>query len=152
MSHNRASAILTALFFIFSVAIGNVPGRQESKRGAGLDPATQTESPNKAQPSARERGDSQQPAPPVPSQKPPAIKLDTKLVSVTVTVSDRYGRFVSGLSKDDFEIFGDEDAPVSMGIVYDASAERTPVLDASSRGRVVRDDKDQFASRCVGVR
>ena len=77
-----------------------------------------------------------------PSQKPGAIKLDTKLVSVTVTVSDRYGRFVSGLSKEDFEvfddnvkqdieIFGDEDAPVSMGIVYDVSGSMSDLTSQS---------------------
>jgi Ca-activated chloride channel homolog len=60
------------------------------------------------------------------------IVLNTDLVSVIVTVTDTYGRFVTGLSKDQFEVyddkvkqvithFSDEDAPVSLGIVYDVS-------------------------------
>jgi Ca-activated chloride channel family protein len=60
------------------------------------------------------------------------IRLEAKLVSISVSVADRFGRFVTGLSKDDFEVvddgvkqeiavFADEDAPVSMGIVYDVS-------------------------------
>jgi len=62
----------------------------------------------------------------------PGIVLNTDLVSVTVTVTDTYGRFVTGLSKDQFEVyddkirqtiahFSDDDAPVSLGIVYDVS-------------------------------
>jgi Ca-activated chloride channel family protein len=60
------------------------------------------------------------------------IILSTHLVSLTVTVTDSYGRYVTGLGKDDFEVyddkvkqdiahFSDDDAPVSLGIVYDVS-------------------------------
>ena len=58
--------------------------------------------------------------------------INTDLVNVTVSVTDVYGRFVTGLSKDHFEVyddkvkqqiahFTDDDAPVSLGIVYDVS-------------------------------
>jgi Ca-activated chloride channel family protein len=60
------------------------------------------------------------------------ITLSTDVVSVTVSLTDPYGRFVTGLGKDHFEVFDDkvqqpivhftdEDAPVSLGIVYDVS-------------------------------
>src|SRR5215831_18492859 len=60
------------------------------------------------------------------------VKIETKLVNVPLTVSDRYGRFVTGLNKDNFEVyddnvkqkiehFTDEDAPISLGIIYDVS-------------------------------
>jgi Ca-activated chloride channel family protein len=60
------------------------------------------------------------------------IKLDTNLVNVIVSVTDPYGRFVTGLTQDHFEIydekvkqqirhFSDEDAPISMGVIYDVS-------------------------------
>jgi Ca-activated chloride channel homolog len=60
------------------------------------------------------------------------IVLNTKLVNLTVSVNDKLGRFVAGLSKEDFEIFddnikqdiaffSDDDAPISLGIVYDVS-------------------------------
>ena len=60
------------------------------------------------------------------------IQLKAKLVSLTVTVSDSLGRFVTGLEKRNFQIyddgvqqeiahFGDEDAPLTLGIIYDVS-------------------------------
>jgi len=60
------------------------------------------------------------------------IQLKAKLVSLTVTVSDRYGRFVTGLSRKNFDVFddgvkqeiahfSDEDAPLTLGIIYDVS-------------------------------
>jgi Ca-activated chloride channel family protein len=66
-------------------------------------------------------------------QKPQdKVVINTKLVNLTVSVNDKLGRFVAGLSKDDFEIFddsvkqdvaffSDDDAPISLGIVYDVS-------------------------------
>ncbi|HVG22272.1 MAG TPA: VWA domain-containing protein [Blastocatellia bacterium] len=60
------------------------------------------------------------------------IVLGTGVVNVIVSVTDPYGRFVTGLGKDHFDVFDDkvkqqiahftdEDAPVSLGIVYDVS-------------------------------
>jgi Ca-activated chloride channel family protein len=60
------------------------------------------------------------------------ILIGTDLVSLPVTVTDSQGRFVSGLTKDHFLVydkgvqqqithFSNEDAPVSIGIVYDVS-------------------------------
>lgn len=56
----------------------------------------------------------------------------TDLVTLTVTVTDTYGRFVTGLGKNAFTVvddkdpqeitfFSDEDAPVSLGVVFDVS-------------------------------
>jgi Ca-activated chloride channel homolog len=70
---------------------------------------------------------------PASSVKPDdKIQLNTNLVSLTISVTDPYGRFVTGLSKEHFEVFDekvkqqvalftDEDAPVSLGILYDVS-------------------------------
>jgi Ca-activated chloride channel family protein len=63
--------------------------------------------------------------------KGPVI-TNTDLITFTVTVTDIYGRFVSGLGKNAFSIFedktpqeisffSDEDAPVSVGILFDVS-------------------------------
>ncbi len=60
------------------------------------------------------------------------ITIKTDLVTLTLTVTDLYGRYVSGLSKGAFSIFdnnqeqeitffSDSDAPVSVGILFDVS-------------------------------
>ncbi len=67
-----------------------------------------------------------------PQDQTPAVKLGTNLVTVPVTVTDPYDRLVTGLRKEHFEIFDDkikqevaffaeEDAPISIGIVFDVS-------------------------------
>ena len=79
--------------------------------------------------------------------KGPVI-TNTDLVSFTVTVTDIYGRFVSGLGKNAFSIFddktqkditffSDEDAPVSVGILFDVSG--------SMSGDKVRRARDALA-------
>jgi Ca-activated chloride channel family protein len=60
------------------------------------------------------------------------IITNTDLITFNVTVTDIYGRFVSGLNKNAFTVvdeknpqeitfFSDEDAPVSVGILFDVS-------------------------------
>lgn len=74
------------------------------------------------------------PTPPDDDSKP--IILNTDVVTMNVTVTDLYGRFVSGLKKSAFtifddnqeqqiEFFSDEDAPVSVGIIFDVSGSMT---------------------------
>ncbi len=57
---------------------------------------------------------------------------NTDLVNLTVTVTDTYGRYVSGLNKNAFTVFddkqpqpilhfSDDDAPVSVGVIFDVS-------------------------------
>jgi len=69
-----------------------------------------------------------------PQQEPQSFKFRTgvELINVNATVTDQSGRFVSGLNKDDFRVFEDEQpqavthfsaerVPVSLGIVLDTS-------------------------------
>src|SRR5438552_2209178 len=75
----------------------------------------------------------QQPQPtPTPEEENGKQKIQTDLVTLTLTVTDLYGRYVSGLSKKAFTIFdnneeqditffSDSDAPVSVGILFDVS-------------------------------
>lgn len=62
----------------------------------------------------------------------PVQKIPTDLVTLTLTITDPYGRLVSGLGKDVFSVvdnneqqnitfFSDTDAPVSVGILFDVS-------------------------------
>src|SRR5690348_1874405 len=61
------------------------------------------------------------------------FRTGVELVNVTATVTDASGRFVAGLTKDDFRVYDDDEpqsishfsserVPVSLGIVLDTSA------------------------------
>jgi len=94
----------------------------------------------RAQTSPRKTGEAP-PATPEPTpqgqQKPghdvegPVI-TNTDLITFTVTVTDTYGRFVSGLNKNaltvlddkkpqEITFFSDDDSPVSVGVIFDVS-------------------------------
>jgi len=60
------------------------------------------------------------------------VITNTDLITFTVTVTDTYGRFVSGLNKNAFTVlddkkpqeitfFSDDDSPVSVGVIFDVS-------------------------------
>lgn len=62
----------------------------------------------------------------------PPIPINTDLVTLTLTVTDQFGRYVSGLNKSAFTVvdnneeqeltfFSDIDAPVSVGVLFDVS-------------------------------
>jgi Ca-activated chloride channel family protein len=72
------------------------------------------------------------------------IVVDTTLVVIPVTVTDPMNRFVLGLDKKDFSIFEDgveqkithfsgEDAPLSVGILFDTSGSMDLKTDTSRR-------------------
>jgi Ca-activated chloride channel homolog len=75
----------------------------------------------------------QEPSPTrIPDDPDRPLKVKTDLVTLTLTVTDQYGRYVSGLNKNaftvsdnnqeqDIQFFSDSDAPVSVGIVFDVS-------------------------------
>ncbi|MEP7149036.1 MAG: VWA domain-containing protein [Acidobacteriota bacterium] len=75
----------------------------------------------------------QQAQPTPPEQDPDApIRIKTDLVTLTLTVTDVYGRYVMGLGKNSFTVFdnnqeqeisffSDTDAPVSLGVLFDVS-------------------------------
>jgi len=61
-----------------------------------------------------------------------SLITNTDLITLTVTVTDTYGRYVSGLSKNAFAVFdnkqqqeityfSDDDSPVSVGVIFDVS-------------------------------
>jgi VWFA-related protein len=79
------------------------------------------------------------PGPPLPRAN---IRIDTNLVLIPVTVTDPLNRFVTGLDQDSFKVFedkaeqkvvsfGSEDAPLSIGIVFDTSGSMGPKLEKS---------------------
>jgi Ca-activated chloride channel family protein len=84
------------------------------------------------------------PKPAAPSEILPKanIRVDTTLVLIPVTVTDPLNRFVTGLEKENFRIFEDkveqeisqfssEDAPLSVGIIFDCSGSMGNKLEKS---------------------
>ena len=74
----------------------------------------------------------QKPSPTPPDDPDGPVRIKTDLVTLTLTVTDQFGRYVSGLNKNAFTIldnnkeqdisfFSDSDAPVSVGILFDVS-------------------------------
>jgi Ca-activated chloride channel homolog len=70
------------------------------------------------------------------------IRVDSTLVLIPVTVTDPMNRFVTGLEKENFKIFEDkkeqevvqfssEDAPLSVGVIFDASGSMGSKLEKS---------------------
>lgn len=70
------------------------------------------------------------------------IRIDSNLVLIPVTVTDPMNRFVTGLEKENFKLFEDkkeqqltqfssEDAPLSVGVVFDCSGSMGRKLDKS---------------------
>src|SRR5262249_24753265 len=66
------------------------------------------------------------------AQDVPTLRQSTELVSLSVTVTDRSGRIIEGLRKENFRVyedkieqpvsfFSDEDRPMSIAIVFDTS-------------------------------
>jgi Ca-activated chloride channel family protein len=71
-------------------------------------------------------------APPPPGDEPVTIRVDTRLVVLPVSVSDKSGKLLTNLSQESFKIFENgaeqpiklfrrEDVPVSLGIIVDNS-------------------------------
>jgi Ca-activated chloride channel homolog len=71
-----------------------------------------------------------------------SIRVDSTMVLIPVTVTDPLNRFVTGLEKDNFRLFEDkkeqavtqfssEDAPLSVGVIFDCSGSMGSKLEKS---------------------
>ncbi|HEU4386893.1 MAG TPA: VWA domain-containing protein, partial [Blastocatellia bacterium] len=105
------------------------PNKESSPQASGQAGSSTSDKEPAARTEAASRRDDTKQATPTRDQR---LQIGTNLVSVTVTVTDVYGRYVTGLGKEHFEVFDDkikqqishftdEDSPVSLGIVYDVS-------------------------------
>lgn len=165
MKPRRQSApavVLLFALFCLSAFIASHNGKAQKKPDAKPSPTPAKELltvepvlppvPVKESGSAKEKpkeqsGDAQQKPGTEVDDKVPVI-TNTDLITFTVTVTDLYGRFVSGLSKNAFTIFdnkeaqeisyfSDDDSPVSVGVIFDVSG--------SMSGDKVRRARDALA-------
>lgn len=118
-----ASLLLIAALALFVTAADKPPARDESK--VEITPrAKKGEAP-----------------PDIPRGN---IRAESTLVLIPVTVTDPLNRFVTGLERDNFRLFEDkneqkvthfasEDAPLSVGLVFDTSGSMGSKLDSSRK-------------------
>jgi Ca-activated chloride channel homolog len=101
-----------ALFLSFSAALDS-----QQDAGATITPRAKSKAPGRDETTLDRRSD---------------IRVDTNLVLIPVAVTDPLGKFVTGLEKENFVLaeekidqeitqFSSEDAPLSLGIVFDTS-------------------------------
>ncbi len=88
-----------------------------------------------------------------------AIRLDVDMVLANLTVTDPYGRLVTGLEQDNFRVFEDnteqevmhfssEDVPISIGMIFDMSGSMANKVEKSRLAAVqfckTANPKDEF--------
>ncbi|HEX8186337.1 MAG TPA: hypothetical protein VF747_16345, partial [Blastocatellia bacterium] len=131
MKKRIACAFLFTLLFLTLAPLSRVTALQDNKpsnQSPNVDAAKATTT-NTPAPVKASADDVAAPKLIKPDDK---IVLGIGVVNVIVSVTDPYGRFVTGLGKDHFDVFDDkvkqqiahftdEDSPVSLGIVYDVS-------------------------------
>jgi Ca-activated chloride channel homolog len=150
MKKRIACAFVTTFLLLSLASLSRVTAQQDGKPSspnaeAAKATSNSTPAPIKASAGEKRAGseaeDVKAPRITKPDDK---IILGTGVVNVIVSVTDPYGRFVTGLGKDHFDVFDDkvkqqiahftdEDSPVSLGIVYDVSG--------SMKERIVRSIK-----------
>ena len=120
-------ALAVSFLFVFATQISLPTGAQEQtsqKPGNASTPAkTDPSTPPKGSSASKEQLGTVLDGP---------VITNTDLITLTVTVTDTYGRYVSGLSQKAFTIldekqpqeitfFSDDDSPVSVGVIFDVS-------------------------------
>jgi len=121
-SHVTLLALVSALALALCALLAPIRTRAQQKTDEAKPSATPAAAPA-ATPAATA---------PRPTGNDEEIIVNTDLINLTVTVTDQYGRYVSGLEKKAFSIFdgkeqqeithfSDDDAPVSVGVIFDVS-------------------------------
>lgn len=142
MSKNSFSRLTVLAFSLVLLCLAAVSAQQNPQQTG-----EKQEQEAKASPQTTTQSQGQQnPQRPILSPKEGSQKdfqdgpIVTEVVSLTVTVTDPYSRLVTGLNKQNFEVFEDkvkqeiaffssDDVPVSLGIVFDVSGSMKGKLD-----------------------
>jgi Ca-activated chloride channel family protein len=114
---------LVPVFLFATLPLALFPADQDTKPAAGPEPTVNI--------TPRVRGRGPEAAESI-SDRRADIRIDTTLVLIPVAVTDPMARFVTGLERENFKIYEDkveqditqfssEDAPLSVGIVFDTS-------------------------------
>lgn len=117
---------LVVVIFVFGASISSTA---QEKTAQPANNPTSTPTPPASDPSSQQKSGNE-------FDQKGVVITNTDLITVTVTVTDTYGRYVSGLGKSAFTIldekkpqeityFSDDDAPVSVGVIFDVSGSMT---------------------------
>jgi Ca-activated chloride channel family protein len=155
----RQLLVAGAAALVLSARVGTQPATQAPPPSPPRAPAQPSVPPptGQAQPPATESGVAQPPAsaqqPPVPgAAEQPTFRSGVEVVSLNVTVTERDGRFVSGLPQDAFSVFEDgvkqdviffsgTQLPTALGLLVDTSAsmnEKLPIAQQAAVGFIER--------------
>ncbi|MGH9930585.1 MAG: VWA domain-containing protein [Pyrinomonadaceae bacterium] len=123
---------LVILFLISNSPVARTQDKSPQKSTNASSPSEHTSEPaaQPTPPNAEASAPGQQKSPNDLGQGP--VITNTDLITFTVTVTDTYGRYVSGLGKAAFTVldekkpqeityFSDDDSPVSVGVIFDVS-------------------------------
>ena len=134
--HAARRALLPSIVLVLAALVMSQFARaQEKPKATGETPSKQDSliKTSPQEPLVRPPDAQPKPTPPkLPGEIEGPVIVNTDLITVTVTVTDIYGRYVSGLGKNAFNVFddklqqdisffSDEDAPVSVGVIFDVS-------------------------------
>jgi Ca-activated chloride channel family protein len=147
----RATTLPVFTLFVCSLAFGPAlitSQAQQQQPSAQPQSGTQSKPEPKqepgqpaAQPQEKEKSETTIQVPRrLPGSDEKTTKIPTEIVTLTITVTDPYNRLVTGLDQLNFEVFEDkvkqrieffrdDDAPVSIGIVFDVSGSMKSKLD-----------------------
>ena len=107
-------------------------GEDNTKKDAQRPSAAGPKPANSQTAAPRRKAPTEEPANDLAARQP-TLRVDTNMVLINVTVTDPLNRFVTGLEAENFKLFEDkseqriasfasEDAPLSVGLVFDASS------------------------------
>ncbi|CAN5779322.1 hypothetical protein BH20ACI3_BH20ACI3_15580 [soil metagenome] len=116
-------ALAVSFLVIFMTQISFTAGAQEQSAQKPTTGATPAKTDAAGSPGSEQKTGNELDGP---------VIVNTDLITLTVTVTDTYGRYVSGLSQKAFTIldekkpqeitfFSDDDSPVSVGVLFDVS-------------------------------
>jgi Ca-activated chloride channel family protein len=117
---------LTLAMFNYACAQRSTKAKENAKEKPAASPTpspSEEQSPTKTETEPRQKLGTELDGP---------VIINSDLITLTVTVQDVFGRFVSGLNKSAFSIFdekqqqeiaffSDDDSPVSVGVIFDVS-------------------------------
>jgi Ca-activated chloride channel family protein len=126
-----AISFLVAIFLVSNSSVAQSQDKSPQKSASASSSGDNSEPDSTPTPPRVESGSSGQQKPTNEIDKGVVI-TNTDLITFTVTVTDTYGRYVSGLGKNAFTVldekkpqeitfFSDDDAPVSVGVIFDVS-------------------------------